>query len=1064
MREQLLEFIGGWSRIVQLEPLWGVMISLAVSLALITALSWVLGLRMSGTRASSGPIFVVSGLIVLGLCMLWTVFDATMWAFDAPFLSERLLGFLMPDAIQSDENLRAILGLAPPGSEHARLLLPAALSMSLGLLMATAVYVVLTFVMSSALAELESLEMKPADVVRRERREKIKAIRAAIKAGRPPPVEELTSAPLPDDRFGRVYKMLGHWSNVQFVETRFVRWQKVVIQTLYLLMFVAGLAALGRYMPIAMWVGTAIATTALTRNLKSSKQPAEPTDEEDGADDDSDGEIAPTKKRFVDLESVAPHLLEAPAVIATAADPASSRSTTAPAKVAAQHVLDDVCKSMGLGSLYRHQTIAVAEFEERKSVLLCTSPGSGRAAIVDALTLYTVLADAERVLHIAASAPKAAVAEQQFAERAEATHWKWNVLSVNLAERAGQIDPSSSQPTLVFADPEAVHNQLCAQAETWQTFLSGLGLIVLPELHEYSGVRAAHLAHLLRRLLRQIHRARVAAEGRELLGASSRESNDDNLVRFLATCDPGFADAGRYAERIAGRPFTVVVANVDNSPRPSQQAWIASPGWRHQSAVHQAVHPALKVRELARMYGVVAEIEGYEGVLANTDVAPSGELSTAEVIVSRMSTARFSSLPQLTAHLGSKSTDAGVSVLWQPDPEPLAELLATSVGSPELAHLDVGRGRSLVAWRKTRAVERAHLHCTLGESEVTLDELSQHFSRDLLTDELALLRNDGRLVERTPRILDVNAGAVTDLRTASLVGRDDVHATISLTACAQPWQLVERATGDIVCDLDGPRAGSAAYPRRVLVRDGRRFSVLSAENQDQTGQHRILCEVSEEPMVTYPIREYTLTVTNRRENSRGRKRPSDRRQAMRTIGGEGFGFQLRDVSVLEESLGVRRFGLDGSPRDETVYFDPKRYSYSTRAALVVFPPGSFGDVDAATLHALVNLFSATLPMFVRYAEEDLEVTSANMVTGNDEIALPTIAFLDLHPEGAGFAEVVTLDVLRRVVQWSLALIQHNPQAAQSISSNASPEMVGQLDPKNAQRVLTALTKPIGQAK
>ncbi len=1046
MGEHLIRLIGDWSRIVQLEPLWGVLISLSVSMTLITALSSVLGLRMSDTRASSGPIFVVSGLIVLGLCMLWTVFDATMWALDAPFLSERLLGFLMPDAIQSNENIRAILALAPPNSgESTRLLLPAAVSMSLGLLMATAVYVVLTFIMSSALAELESLEMKPEDVLRRERREKIQAIFAAIKAGPPPPVQELTSAPLPNDRFGRVYKMLGHWSNVQFVEARFIRWQRVVIRTLYLLMFVAGLAALGRYMPIAMWVGTAIATTALTRNLKSPKQPTAEEDVEDSDNDDGDNDMAPLRTRFVDLASVAPHLLDAPA----ANNPIVNQRRESK-NVASQHIFDDICESMGLESLYTHQTIAVAEFEQRNSVLLQCPPGSGRTAIVDALALYTVLADAERVLHIAGSAQAAQAAEQQFAVQAEATHWKWNIFSVNLAERAGKIDPAVAQPTMVFADPETVHKQLCAQAKTWQPFLSGLGLIVIPELHQYSGVRAAHLAHLLRRLSRQIHRARVAAEGRALLGARA----EDNSVRFLATCNPGFTEVGQYAERIVGRPFTVVAANLDNSPRPQQEARIVNPAWHHSSAVH----PALAIRDLARDHGAATEIEGYEDIFTDADRAQRNEFSDAEVIVSRMSAARFSSLPQLTSHIGSMAVDGGISVLWQPDPEPLAEWLASSVGNPDFVHLDLNRGRSLVAWRKTRAVERTHLHCALRESEVVIDELSQHFSQNLLVDEIDLLRNNGQLIERTHRVLDVNAGAITDLRTVSLVGNKEVCATISLTACGEPWQLVERATGEVICDLDGLRAGSAAYPRRVLVRHGRRFSVLSDDSQDQTEQRRILCELSEEPMITHPIRDYTVTVINRREKSRGRQRPNERRKMVRNIGGQGFGFQYRDVSVIEVNLGARRFGIDGTPRDETVYSDPKQYSYSARAALVVFPPDSFGDVDSATLHALVNLFSATLPMFVHYTEEDLEITSANMVTDNDGVATPTLAFLDLHPEGAGFAEVITLDVLRRVVLWSLALVRHDPAAASSISSRAAPELIDLIDPTGAERVLTMLTE------
>jgi hypothetical protein len=1038
VRERILQAIGEWSHIVQDQPIWGVVGSLAASLLLITVLSWFLSRHLSDGRMSSGPIFVVAGLIILGLCSLWTAFDAIMWATDGPYLSERIFGFLMPDSIETDNNLRAVLNLGTSdgdGEVPSRVLLPPAVSMSLGLIIATFLYMVITFIMGSTLAELAALEMKPADIVRRERKAKLKAIRKAIKAGLPPPVDAVSTAPLPNDRFGQIYKGLGHWTNPEFVETRFIRWQKVVIQTLYFLMFVSILAALGRYLPIAMWVGTAIATTALTRNLKTPKQPKEDEEEEEEEEEKKDG-TSPPPASFIDHSDIFTHLSDAPEAPAVM----SARAAPPTVEVAAQHLLDDVCGSLGIDTLHNHQAMAVAHYEERHSILLTTPPMTGRAALGDALVLYTVLAEAERVLYLTADADVAGRVEAQFIERAEATHWKWNVLAVNLADRAGKIDPTQSQPTLVFADPEAVHKQLCAQADRWQTFLAGLGLIVIPDIHQYTGVRAAHLAHLFRRLMRQVHHARSTAAGRGLEPLAS----DHDHVRFFATCDPGIGDAGRYAERIAGRPFSVVGADADDAPRPEQAGRIVSPKWGHANA---EPHPALRLRDLAREHGSVVELEGYGDVLSDDETASTRTLREAEVVISRMSAARYAALPLITAHAGSFEARQAVAVLW---------LLATE--RPGLDHAHLRRGCSLVAWPKTRAVERAHLRCTLGEAEVTLDELSRLFSRDLLADELRHLRKAGHLVERERRVLDVEDGLVTTLRTATLATSEDVHANMSLTACARPWQLVERSTGDIVCDLDGPRAGSAAYPRRVLVRRGRRFSVLAPENQDQTEQRRILCEVSEEPLITAPIRHYTIAVIDRREKFRGRERPGERRKrrSMRNIGGQPFSFQYRDVSIDEEAVGVRRFGLNGAPRDETLYDEPRHYRYTTRAALIGLPEDTFGQVTGAALHALVNLFSAAVPMFVRHAEEDLEVTAGRIEVGDDK-ELPTIAFLDLHPEGAGFAEAITLDVVRHVVHWSLALTRRGREScARSIMSHAVPELYGNADRAEAERILLAL--------
>src|SRR5690606_1731543 len=118
-------------------------------------------------------------------------------------------------------------------------------------------------------------------------------------------------------------------------------------------------------------------------------------------------------------------------------------------------ILGDITRALGMQRLYAHQAAAMAAVDAGRSVLVCTPPGSGRQVLLDAMALRAVLEDGDRVLVLGAGPGAVSAASARFDERAEATHWKWNILAMNLAGRAGAADPSQSQPALVFADADA---------------------------------------------------------------------------------------------------------------------------------------------------------------------------------------------------------------------------------------------------------------------------------------------------------------------------------------------------------------------------------------------------------------------------------------------------------------------------------------------------------------------------------------------------------------------------------------------------------------------------------
>lgn len=1017
MKEQLLGMLAGWVQALAERPL--VLVPLTMIAALIfLALIGRVGARLAGIGAlSSGPVLIVSGLITLGLCLLWAAVDAVFWVYDAPYLSERIVLWLAPGGMP-EEALRGLIDVLP----GVRLLLPSFVALPIAMFAAGTLHGLITWIFGGTLAEMIALEQKPEDVIAREDKAK------AAAAGQPATTEPAPASPLADDRLGRIYKRFGHWTRTDQVELRFLRWQRPLVRALIALAAIALVVVALRDLPIPLWVGIAVLLSALRHNARKppkTEDKAMPAESKEAEADRPAGPPPP----FVELPELANRL--APAPSPPPREPRLGSSGTPGASA----LLVDIVGALGVGALWAHQAAALEAHLDRRSVLLATAPASGRSTFADALVLYALLADAERVLYLCPDRDTARVAAEVFAARARATHWTWNLLSVDLCERAGAVDPELSVPSIVFADLDVLHRRLLASQDRWREFLCGLGLIVVPAIDRYSGVPAAHLSHLFRRLDRAVRRSRTPTHASALL-----DDDPGERVRVFATCDPGYADVGRYAERIAARSFVIIGPERDAAPVPAHTAHILVP------PPTAGLASALHVRDLARRNGFRGELFGYED-FTDDEIASDGSLATADIVVARMSAARYAALPSLTEHLGAPSS----TLLWQPDREPVAEHLATT--RPPIGDARFARGRLLVAHPRSPALERVHLRATVAEAEVTLDQLSAVFSRELLADELAALRDQGHLVERERALLDPRAGSVVRSRTVRLASRDDVHRGVSFAACATPFELVERSTGKLVAELDGARAVCAAYPRRVLVRGGRRYLVLPAAEQDQLERRRIACEAIATPALTAPIRRLAIEVVERRErrHERGAER---RRGSLLALGGAGFWLQTRDVRVDEKVYGTRTFDLDGHAREEIHDEPPIRCEYATRAALLVFPAQPFGEISAAAMHALVHLLRATLPTALHHEEEDLEVASTHADVGAGPC--PAIAFVDLHQEGAGFADAITLDLLRSVFLLSRDVLASSGDRALAAWTCRAPADLRALDAPGAMRVLDTL--------
>lgn len=1184
MIDGLLRFLGGWSRLAESMPWRSGLVGLALTAAAIAFASSVIRgwLEARSDRVAAGPIFAISGLVVLAVSVAWWAVDALLIALDQPMIAERVLLLLAPEsALGAAAALRELLGLPP---DSVRLLPPGPVHLPIAVIGAAGLYLILVIWAGRALAEMTALEQKPEDVLARERAEQQKAIALAIKEGRPVPTTEVVSVPLADDLFGRTFKLLGHWTSVELVEERFVRWQGPLVAALFGALALSLPAALAGHIGPVIWAGAAIALDGLRRNLKTKQAAPAPPPPPPSEQAPADPPLPPLRPLIEAIHRDAGPLLYAPAL-----PPPQPALISPGTDLKAKKVLDELRKALPFEEgLLTHQGLACDAFAARKNVLIATPPLSGQEALCDLLTLYTLLVEGESVLYLAPDVDRARRAEARLRARAEAARWRWNVHAETIAGRTGSIDLTRSQPGLVFADPAAVHRDLCGKQGAFSIYLSALGLVVMPDLDEHHGPMGAHLAHVLRRLRRAALRASPARADDPKAG---------ERIRFLATATPQFRDLGRFAERLVGRPVLVLGSEVDGAPQPDRAAYVLSP-----SAPRGDLHPAVQALGEALAQGFAAELFGYEDTISTGDVtraneimlargvatrgrafaeeggqkAPSEALADAQVIIARASAARYASLPLLASHLGwrrgvapktriaalgagehvgraaagklappeekkvdgeasadvlvteeaiaAADLDRKVLLLLQPDLEPFAALLATE--RPPPSHPDLKLGCALVADPTAARVQRAHLRCALTEGETAEGELARDFSKDVLAAELSALgftdedatgagrdegagdqsshdpvhnnrsddldvdpprsgegagRDEGdvRLIVRSRRAVDPVTGSVRVLRTLELTGDASAHTAVALDASGPAVSVVDRHTGDVLFGAPRERALSVVYPGRIFVVRGRRFSVMPMELQDAIAEGRVACEREERHLTTSKIRRLSLAVIERRARAERRgfdravsaaeaKTPDRRRGAERSIGGAPFTLELVPVRVSESVLGLRRHGPDAKERDATLYPEPIEQSFATRAAIVGFPKETFGELDEPTLHALTHLFRSTLPAFVHHREDDLEV---EWLASRGPSGAPAVAFIDGHPGAVGFADAITLEVVRQVIRWSLALTRRCTGACRSREGcprclritrcHAEPERAAALDKQGADRLLAAI---LGEAE
>lgn len=244
--------------------------------------------------------------------------------------------------------------------------------------------------------------------------------------------------------------------------------------------------------------------------------------------------------------------------------PERAASFAAPAEPLAEQV-GMALSGRGIDRLYTHQARAIDLARGGLDLLVVTGTSSGKSLCYQIPALEMLLDDPEAKALLLF--PTKALCQDQFRSMNRL------LCEAGMSEVvAGVYDgdtPSRlrrrlrESASLIFSNPDMVHASMMAQHARWADFLSHLKLIVLDEMHVYSGILGANMANLMRRIWRVCGHYGVAPA---VAGCSATVANPEELARRII---------GRSAEVVDndGSPRGRRTYVLWNPPRERERRW-----------------------------------------------------------------------------------------------------------------------------------------------------------------------------------------------------------------------------------------------------------------------------------------------------------------------------------------------------------------------------------------------------------------------------------------------------------------------------------------------------------
>lgn len=200
--------------------------------------------------------------------------------------------------------------------------------------------------------------------------------------------------------------------------------------------------------------------------------------------------------------------------------------------------------------IYEHQWMAIDKFRSGANVCISTSTSSGKTLIFNVCGIE-ILSNNSKAKILAIYPLKALGTEQE-------QRWKEILSNSGLPYNVGRIDGAVAQnerdkiiknSSVIIMTPDVIHAWLLSKVSNSSvaSFLKNLSLIVIDEVHTYSGVFGSNSAFLYRRLL---HLSSIAGGNCQIIAASAT-----------------IKKSSEHLEKLTGVKFSVIGDKHETSPK-----------------------------------------------------------------------------------------------------------------------------------------------------------------------------------------------------------------------------------------------------------------------------------------------------------------------------------------------------------------------------------------------------------------------------------------------------------------------------------------------------------------
>lgn len=677
----------------------------------------------------------------------------------------------------------------------------------------------------------------------------------------------------------------------------------------------------------------------------------------------------------------------------------------------------------GAPQAWIHQARAAQLIHEHKHTVLATGTGSGKSFAAWVPILNSLLTFGSKPVHLGAlthrptalylSPTKALAADQMEAldRLVGATGAPIGIATADGDSDLPERIYAQDNADIVLTNPDFAHHVMLSRQSRWARLWRGLELIVVDEFHNYKGLFGAHVAHVVRRILR-IARHYGAHPAVIFLSATSGDPAQA-ATRFLGeSFGPVFEVTEDGSPRAASNIVLWRCAPVDDSGQDDPDTDLPSEDSPRRAANTEAGElTAFLVARGARLLTFVRSRPGTERV---AEIAHERLATTASHLTGTVAAYRGGYLPEERRELEARlrtgdvralattsalelgidisGLDAVVVTGWPGTQASFSQQIgrAGRAGRPGLA-VFIGRDNPLDQY-------------LLDHPEVIADSPSEANVFDpanpnVLIPQICAAAAELPLQASDAAVFGLEGSELFDeLATQGLLRKRPTgwfwnttlgvgaHETVSLRGAGSTVSIVDSSDGTILGTVDSTRADTTVFPGAIYLHQGVPYEVE---------------ELGEDVALVHLHREEELRTFAREETSVEILETEESIQLEHGVWARG------SVVVSSRVVGydIRR-ARDGMYLGMVPLTMPVRQLH-TRAAWWTMSPAAIkeagiltGDVPGA-LHGAEHAAIGILPLFATCDRWDLGGLST---AAHPDTGVPTVIVHDAVEGGSGCAE------------------------------------------------------------